>query len=60
MQVLTSNVKLTFTCENDKCINFESGEKIETDPFDVSISGVPMCPECNEQASIDEYCFIKN
>ena len=60
MKVQTTNVQLIFTCENEKCKSHKDKDRYESDPMDVSISGVPMCPVCNEETTIDPECFIKN
>lgn len=60
MRVLTKNIQLIFTCENEGCKNEKSQDRFESDPYELTTSGIPICPECNEQMVVDEYCFIKN
>ena len=58
MKILTSNVQLTFTCENDKCTYVTV--PVQSDPVEMTNSGVPICPECGDDMVINPECFIKN
>ena len=60
MKILTSNVQLTFTCENENCQSHIDKDEYHSDPMDVCLSGIPLCSECNEETVIEPECFIKN
>jgi len=59
MRVLTKNVKLLFECPNDgaECSNVD---KITSDPYELARSGVPICPDCQEEMVLDDNCLITN
>ena len=57
MKTLTKNIKLFFECDEDCPKN---GEPIETDPVDLSESGPPVCPICNEVTAMSEWCLVSN
>lgn len=57
MRVLTKNIKIIFECD-EECP--KKGEPIETDPADLAASGPPICPICNEETAINEWCLVTN
>jgi hypothetical protein len=54
ISVLTQNVKLFFECENCK------GEPTESSPIDLCVSGVPICPDCQEEMELSDQALIIN
>jgi hypothetical protein len=57
MKVLTNNIKLFFECCNDICLD---RKKEESGPNELCLSGVPICPTCEDEMELEDECIIKN
>jgi hypothetical protein len=59
MKVLTKNVKLYFECDTDLS-DCPAPQKEESDPHELTISGVPICQRCGSEMVLDPECLITN
>ena len=60
MKVLTKNIKLFFECVTDDDKRCPTPQKQESDPAELALSGPPVCPVCQEEMAIDEWCLMTN
>ena len=60
MKILTQNVKLYFECVNDNEDKCPTPQKTISDPYELTLPGVPICSVCNEEMVISDECLITN